>query len=227
MKPVSALLAAVLALPCAAQGSPWYLGLAAGSSGAGHDLVSDREATIGSGNEPGLQSATDLRDGAARLFAGYRLTPLLSVEANYARLGRQRIDTSFDVPFGQTGRGAVLTERRLDGWGVDLVAGAPVLANLRIFCKAGAFRARGKSDTTISGDTSFADGTPGSFRSRSASETVAKLGLGAEYSISARASARLEWERYREAGTRLEPGATNATGEASQDALWLALVLRF
>lgn len=227
MKTLVAFLLAILSLPVHAQGSGWHLGIAAGSSRAGHALVADREATIGNGDEPGLQSAADLRDGAARLFAGYRFTPALSIEAGYARLGRQRIDTSFEVPFGRTGRGAVLTERRLDGWGLDLVAGAPVLSRLRVFCKAGAFRARARSDTTISGDTSFADATPGTFRSRSASETVAKFGLGAEYEITARASARFEWERHRDAGTRLEPGATNATGEASQDAWWLGIVLRF
>ncbi len=227
MKTLVPVFLACLCLPAAAQTSPWYLGAAAGSSRTGHALVRDREANIGGGNEPNLQSATDLRDNAARLFAGYRLSPVFSVEANYVDLGRQRIDTTFDVPFGQTGRGEVLTTRRVDGWGIDLLAGMQILPNLRLFGKLGAFHARGEADTTISGDTSFADGTPGNYRRKSAGETIVKVGFGAEYAITKTVSARLEWERYPDLGKRLVPGASNATGEATQDAWWLAIVLRF
>ena len=49
---LTCLVASFLALPAAAQSSPWYLGAAAGQSKAASSLVTDREATIGNGNEP-------------------------------------------------------------------------------------------------------------------------------------------------------------------------------
>jgi len=223
-----ALLAALLAaVPAAAQTSPWYVGAAAGQSKADASLASDREATIGSGSEPNMQTSSDLKDTSGKFFAGYRLSPIFAVEAHWTSLGKQRIDNAFDVPFGQTGRGAVHTDRKVDGYGVDLLAGWEATPGLTLFGKLGAFRADVTTDTTISGDTRFADGTPGTFRSVSGNETVVKYGLGAQYAFSPNLSGRLEWERLPDVGKKLETGATNSTGEAAHDAVWLGIVFRF
>jgi OOP family OmpA-OmpF porin len=224
----SILLAALLAaVPAAAQNSPWYVGAALGQSRADSSLVSDREATIGNGNEPNMQTTSDLKDTSGKVFAGYRLSPVFAVEAHWTSLGKQTIDNAFDVPFGQTGKGGVHTDRKVEGYGVDLLAGWEAAPQFRIFGKVGAFRADVTTDTTLSGDTSFADGTPGNFRSVSGRETVVKYGLGAEYAISPAVSARLEWERLPDLGKRLTRDATNAVGEATHDALWLGFSLRF
>jgi opacity protein-like surface antigen len=121
----------------------------------------------------------------------------------------------------------VHTDRKVEGYGVDLLAGWEAAPGLALFGKVGAFRADVTTDTTISGDTRFADGTPGISRSVSGSETVVKYGLGAQYAFSRNFSARLEWERLPDLGKRLEPGATGSTGEATHDAVWLAIVFRF
>jgi OOP family OmpA-OmpF porin len=224
---LSCLIAALLALPAAAQTSPWYLGAAAGQSKASSALVSDREATIGNGNEPNMQTSSDLKDTAGKVFGGYRLTPVFAVEANWTSLGKQRIENTFDVPFGQTGKGGVLTDRKVDGFGLDLVAGWEASPGLSLFGRVGAFRADVTTDTTISGDTRFADGTEGNFRSVSQDETVLKAGLGAQYAFTRNLAARLEWERFFDVGKRLTPESRGNTGEADHDAWWLGVVFRF
>lgn len=224
---LSCLLASLLALPAAAQTTPWYFGAAAGQSRAGSSLVTDREATIGNGNEPNMRTTSDLGDAAGKLFAGYRLTSLFAVEAHWTSLGKQRIENAFDVPFGLTGRGGVLTEREVEGYGLDLVAGWEAAPALTLFGRVGALRADVTTDTTISGDTRFADGTEGSFRSVSRNETVLKAGLGAEYAFTRDLSARLEWERFVDVGKRLTPESRGDTGEADHDAWWLGVVFRF
>lgn len=217
----------VAATGASAQASPWYAGAAIGQSKAAGSLIADREATIGGGNEPNLQTTSDLKDTSGKLFAGYRLSPLLALEAHYSRLGKQRIDNTFDVPFGQTGRGGVSTQREVDGFGLDLVAGWEATPGLTLFGKVGAFRGKVRTDTTLSGDTRFADDTPGTFRRVSASETVVKYGVGAEYAFTPRIAGRLEWERLPDLGERLEPQSSGRPGEATHDAVWLGVVYRF
>lgn len=221
------LFAAFLALPAAAQTSPWYLGAALGQSKADSSLVRDREATIGNGNEPNLQSSSDLKDTAGKVFAGYRLSPLFAVEAHWTSLGKQRIDTTFDVPFGLTGRGGVRTDRKTEGYGVDLLAGWEATPGLTLQAKIGAFRTDVTTDTTLSGDTSFADGTDGTFRSVSGNETIVKYGLGAQYAVSKNLAVRLEWERLPDLGKKLETANAGAVGETDYDAWWLGVVFRF
>lgn len=224
---LACLVASLLVLPAAAQSSPWYLGVAAGQSKAASSLVTDREATIGNGNEPNMQTTSDLKDTAGKLFGGYRITPVFALEAHWTSLGEQRIDNTFDVPFGTTGKGGVRTEREVEGFGLDLVAGWEASPGFSLFGRIGAFRADVTTDTTISGDTRFADGTEGNFRSVSQNETVFKAGLGAEYAFTRNLAARLEWERFLDVGKRLTPGSNGNTGEADHDAWWLGVVFRF
>lgn len=224
---LSLLFASLVALPAAAQTSPWYIGAAAGQSKAASSLVTDREATIGSGNEPNMQTSSDLKDTAGKVFGGYRLTPVFALEAHWTSLGEQRIDNAFDVPFGLTGKGGVRTEREVEGYGLDLVAGWEVAPGLSLFGRVGAFRADITTDTEIFGDTRFADGTEGNFRSASQNETVLKAGLGAEYAFTRNLAARLEWERFADVGKQLTPESRGDTGEADHDAWWLGVVFRF
>jgi opacity protein-like surface antigen len=228
MKTLASFLAtALVALPAAAQVPHWYVGAAAGQSKAGSQLVSDREAAIGGGNEPNMQTSSDLKDTAGKLWAGYRLSPNFALEAHWTSLGNQRIENTFDVPFGATGKGGVLTEREVEGWGADLLGGIEPAPGFWLFGRAGAFRAEVKTDTTISGDTRFADGTEGNFRSVKQSETVLKLGVGGEYAVNPNLVIRLEWERFLDVGKRLTPENSSNTGEADHDAVWLGVGWRF
>lgn len=221
------LLFTLLAVPAAAQAPAWYLGASAGQSRAGSSLASDREAAIGNGNEPNMQTASDLRDAAGKLYAGWRFSPALAVEAHWTRLGGQRIENAFDVPYGATGKGGVLTEREVQGFGLDLVAAWEFSPGWSLHGRLGAFRAEVTTDTTLSGDTRFADGTPGSFRRVSQDDTALKAGLGVEHAFTSRLAGRLEWERFSGVGKRLTAESRSNAGEADQDAWWLGVVLRF
>jgi opacity protein-like surface antigen len=110
-----------------------------------------------------------------------------------------------------------------------LAPGRTIIAapDLSLSGRAGAFRAEITTDTTISGDTRFADSTEGSFRSVSQDETVLEAGLGAGYAFTRNLAARLEWERYFDVGKRATPESRGNTGEADHDAWWPGVVFRF
>jgi len=223
-----ALLAASLALTAPAlshaQQSPWYVGAALGQSKASSDLVRDRESNIAPGTPSTLATSSDLKDTAGKLWVGYQALPWLAIEGGYADLGKQRITTDYILNFGGTvSTGTVTTDRKIDGWGLDLVASAEVTTGLRLFGKLGAFRADITTGTRVSNGGSFQNQI-GDFLSAGDSETVVKYGLGAQYAFTKNVSARLEWERLPKLG---EPGSAAKTGEADQDTFWLGVNYRF
>ena len=218
--------AAALAVPdCAtAQASRWYAGLSAGQSKTSEDLVSNREGTIT--HISSIQTSFDDKDTAWKGLVGFRINDILSVEANYADLGKQRLESSLltvDPPLP----GSVITDRKVKGYGVDLVASTPIAQGIAIFGRIGAFRAETKADTTISGNVVFTDGLGGNFRSYTTRETIAKYGLGADWGFAKDASLRLEWERYPKVGEKYETGATGRSGEADMDVWLLGVVWRY
>jgi OOP family OmpA-OmpF porin len=222
------LLAASLALAAPAlshaQQSPWYVGAALGQSKASSDLVRDRESNIAPGTPSTLSTSSDLKDTAGKLWVGYQALPWLAIEGGYSDLGKQKIATDYVLNFGGTvSTGTVTTDRKIDGWGLDLVASAEVTPGLKLFGKLGAFRADVTTDTRVSNGGSFQ--TPiGDFLSASDTETVVKYGLGADYAFTKNVSARLEWERLPKLGSA---GSAARTGEADQDTFWLGVNYRF
>ena len=223
-----ALLALPLALAApalaAAQASPWTVGAAIGQSKASSALVRDRESNIAPGTPSTLSTSSDLKDTAGKLWIGYRVLPWLAVEAGYADFGRQRVGTDYILNFGGiVSTGTVTTQRKIDGWGVDLVAGTAVTPALRLFGKVGAFRADISTETRVSNGGSFQNPI-GDSLAASGSETVVKVGLGADYALSRQVSARLEWERLPKIG---RGGSAATTGEADQDSFWLGVSYRF
>ncbi len=223
-----ALLAAslALALPTLAQAQQptWYVGAALGQSKASSDLVRDREANIAPGTPSTFATSSDLKDTAGKLWVGYQALPWLAIEAGYADLGKQKIATDYVLNFGGiVSTGTVTTDRKIDGWGADLVASFMPTPTLALFGKVGAFRADVTTDTRVSNGGSFQNPI-GDALSASSTETVLKYGLGADYSFTRNVSARLEWERLPKLG---KAGSAATTGEADQDTFWLGVNYRF
>lgn len=214
-------------LDSSAQSSSWYAGAALGQSRTNASIIRDREAAIGPPVVGDLNSSADLKDSAGKLWVGYKLSRHFAVEGYWADHGNQRIFTTFLVPGGPTGPGSILTERDVSGFGLDLVASAPVANGFSILGKLGAFRGKVESTTTIAGDVVFNDGLGGNTRSATDNDTVLKFGVGAEYAFTPQWSARLEWERVTDLGRQLTPGSRGVTGKADMDTLFLGASYRF
>ena len=134
---------------------------------------------------------------------------------------------SFVVPLGPTQAGKVFTDRKVHGFGIDLVGTWPVLEHFALLARIGCFRAETENTTTLSGDVVFSDGTPGTVRTNKSRENLPKAGFGLEWLLSKEATVRLEWERLANAGKPFAPGVTGTTGEGDVDAVTIGLVWRF
>lgn len=217
-----------LALPASAQTSPWYVGAALGESRTDSALVSDREGTIrDSGQAANVRSSFDDKDGAGKLWVGYRFTDTFSVEAHYTDLGKTNIETRFNVPNGFTGSAAAFTDREVKGYGLDLLAHFPLWQRLSVFGKVGLFRTEVKTDVRLEGDAHFADNEPGSTRNEKSRENNFKYGLGLRWAFTPCWSARLEWERVNAVGKAATLTSDNPTLQADVDAWWLGVQWRF
>jgi len=225
--PVRAALAAALLLPCAvlAQESGWYAGLAAGQSKTASELVQNRESTITLAS--GVHTDFDATGSAWKAFGGYRVNPYLAIEATYADLGRDVMDTAF-LGGDPAQPARIRTTRKVSGFGADLLVGAPLGPSATLFARLGAFRSRLEASAELAGNVVFNPGDPNE-RSRSTTrgETVGHYGFGGEWALTRAVALRLEWERYAKVGKAFEIGGTGTTGEADMDA-WLAgVTLRF
>ena len=216
---------AAACLPAAAQ-VRWYAGASAGGSKTNSELVFNRESTIV--NVLRVESDFDDRDRAWKAFAGVRLNPVIALEASYADLGTHRLltrtttDTSF-LP------GTIELARKVDGYGLDIVATAPLeLRALRLFARAGAFRAKLRATATLGGNTVFTNGDPNE-RSRSIAvrEDVFRYGLGVEWQLARNLALRAEYERFARIGRAFRIGGTGTTGEADTDVATLGVVATF
>ena len=226
-KTASLVAAAMVALPGAALAGPWYAGLGAGQSRTSTDLVENRESTIINASD--IRSDFDRTDTAWKAFAGYRFHRNLAVEANYADLGRTRLTTRLSGGSNPDTPGTIDINRKLDGYGADLLAIAPFEAQrLSLFARAGAFRARLREDATLSGNIVFSNGDPEErTRGTTFNETVFHWGAGADWDVMPNVALRLEWERYNGVGKPFAVGASGTTGEADTDAWMLNVLFRF
>ena len=217
-----------LALPASAQNFPWYVGTAFGESKSDAALVTDREGTIrDSGQATNVRSSFDDKDSAGKLWVGYRISDIFSVEANYTDLGKTNIETRFNVPNGFTGSAAGFTDREVKGYGLDFVAQVPLWERLSLYGKVGLFRSEVKTDVRLEGDAHFADNEPSNTRSEKSRESNFKYGLGLQWAFSERWSARLEWERVNAVGKPATLTSDNPTLQADVDAWWLGVQFRF
>ena len=213
------------AAPAAAQVTPWYIGIAAGESQTSDDLVANRESTIT--NAVSLQTAFDARDVAFKATVGYRFFPWLSVEVDYADLGKHRLAT--DALGGNPVQEARLVlERKISGFGADAVFMAPVAPQWKVFGRVGAFHAKLEARQALEGNIVFTNGDPSEReRSISQSETVLRWGAGMQWELSDCSLLRLEWTRHEDIGKAFCVGCSGTTGEASTDSVLVGFYYRF
>lgn len=219
------LMLAAAAAPAAAQVG-WYAGLSGGRAKTDGELVANREATITDATE--LRTDFDAQDSAWKGFFGLRLNPVVALEVSYADLGRHRTHTTLQG--GQPPLPAAIgIERRISGYGVDLVVAPPLgWTNLGLFGRIGAFRSRLEATASLDGNIVFTGGDVGErARMTTRQETVLKTGLGGEWWFRPNAALRLEWERYHEVGKPFAIGGSGTTGEADTDVVALGVLMRF
>lgn len=226
MKRHLALAIASFLLPLSALAAPgWYVGAAGGASHTDSHLARDREATLS--NVAQVHSNYDGDDSAWRAFAGYSFNDSLAIEVSWADLGKQRIDATTlggnpELP------GAYSIDRRVQGYGADLVGTLPLSPRFALLGRAGLFRAHTRSDVRLSGNIVFAEGNSDDrFRRLESDDTVAHIGAGGQWSLTPRLQLRLEWEHYLGTGSAFQRGQSSNTGSADTDLFMLGAVFRF
>jgi opacity protein-like surface antigen len=219
------LMLAAAAAPAAAQVG-WYAGISGGQAKTDSELVANREGTITDATD--LRTDFDAEDTAWKAFFGLRLNAVVALELNYADLGRHRTHTTMQG--GQPPLPAAISiDRRISGYGVDLVAMPPLgWANVSLFGRVGAFRSRLEATARLDGNIVFTGGDADErARTTNRQETVLKAGIGGEWWFRPNAALRLEWERYHEVGKPFAIGGSGTTGEADTDVVALGVLMRF
>jgi OOP family OmpA-OmpF porin len=224
-KPLIAILLVSLSSVAAAKEPYWYAGISLGESKTDRELVQNRESTLV--NVTNIHTDFNATDSAWKIFGGYRFNDLLSIEVNYADLGRHSTFTTMSAPDGFN-TASIGVKRKITGYGADLVITAPVFGYFNVFGRVGAFRSRLQADAQLDGLINFTSGDP-TERSRSTTvdETVARYGVGADWWFQSKIGLRLEWERYANVGKAFQIGGSGTTGEANTDAFYLGVMARF
>ena len=132
-------------------------------------------------NIAGQVCTTDDEDSSKQLYAGYNFTPRFSLEAAYTDLGITASVTDGDVSGKQTTKGL----------SVSLLGKIPLSHRISVYGKAGLYRWDSRSQVSVS-QFSFA---PAQNKGNDAT-----VGVGLEYKMNRRASARLSWDRYNNVG---------------------------
>jgi hypothetical protein len=200
-------------------GARFYVTVSGGEARTSDALVSNTESAIT--NATAVHSDFDSRDTAWKAGAGYRLLPWLSLELDYADLGRATVQTSLTasgVPAGLT------IDRRVDGWGASALFSWPIAPAFALYGRAGAFRANVKTEQRLAGNIVFGDTDP-QLRSRTIehSDTIARLGVGLGWQAWRNGGIHVEYEHYDNVGKPFVSGYTQTTGRADMDALWLGI----
>lgn len=220
-----------LLLPCliafstsAAAQVSWYAGAAGGQSRTSIDAVRNREATLL--NIDSAQTAFDDRDTAWKAFAGLRLNRAIALELAYVDLGRARTRTegfgTSTLPYATT------INRKVDGFGVDIVGYAPIFADkLELVGKVGVYRTRLDVNNQLEGNIVFTNNPGDTYREVTRREDTTHVGIGLQHVITKRWAVRLEYERFFSIGKPFAVGGVGTTGQADVDAAWVGVVAKF
>ena len=221
---LAALTLAALSTPALAQ-TKWYIGASVGESDTSSDLVANRESTVVNATVVG--SDFESRDTGLRFFGGYRFSPNVAVELNYADLGQHRVRTHI-LTANPPLPGSVTINRQIEGFGADLVLMAPLGPRFTLLGRVGVMRSRLEAEALLDGNIVFTGGdTSERRRTVTHTENTMRYGFGGEYSFSPSLGVRAEWERYQKVGKPFEIGGTGTTGEADTDFYSVSLVYRF
>src|SRR5258706_3122682 len=210
------LLASVSSMPLA-KDPPWYAGISGGDSRTDRELVKNRESTIVNGTN--IQPDFDAPGNAWKVFGGYRFNDMVSVEVNYADLGRHSMFTTM-VALDGFNTASILVRREIKGYGADLLLSAPVGGQFSVFGRVGAFRSRLQADAQLDGLINFTNGNPlDRARSTTVEETVLRYGAGVDWWFRRDVGLRLDWERYSNVGKKFEIGRSRTPREKNTQAL--------
>ncbi len=224
-KPLVAILLASVSSLAAARDPPWYAGVSGGESRTDRELVKNRESTLVGAT--GIQTVFDATGNAWKAFGGYRFNDMVAVEVNYADLGSHSTFTTMIAPDGFN-TASIRVNRKINGYGADLLLSAPVGGYFSVFGRAGAFRSKLVAGAQLDGFINFTNGNPADrARSTTLHETVLRFGAGGDWWFRPNLSLRLEWERYSNVGKKFEIGGSGTTGEANTDAFYVGVMTRF
>lgn len=207
---VAAGLALACALSASAQSatSPFYVGGALGVSTADGNYGAQVQAAGPAA--PGYTFNNAKRVGgnefSGRIYAGYRLLPMLSAELGYSNFGSHDVKyklnkntdlVPFDSPYVVNGR------NRLDGITLDLVGSLPVNAAFSVSGRVGMIasnlRYRESIANPVVNNGVFAVETT-SFSAPAARQTRFHWGVGGAYQLSPKLALTLDFERVEGAG---------------------------
>ncbi len=186
----------------------WYLGMTVGSANVGD--MPDVVPLVGGPSGPFV---TDGRDPGVKAVIGYRLHRHFAIEGGYAWLGQYQFSNQ---PNGPTG-GALTADTRVIGLFVDAVGLMPIGWGFTALAKIGVVGSEVRTTRTVTGGVTPA---PGLTTTSYADAADLKIGLGLQYDLGARASVRIEWERYPDIGTA-------STGVVDLDVYSVGVMLRF
>jgi OOP family OmpA-OmpF porin len=146
-------------------------------------------------------SDCDDKDTAFRLFAGYQFHPNIAAELGYADLGKAKFS---DAPSGFS------TEMKATAWDLSALLMWPVMPQLQIFGRLGAYHGETKFSGDLTGKTTTTGFT---------------WGLGGEWDFTRNIGARLEWQRYAKMKANCDVFCEEGKGDV--DNLNLGIVYRF
>jgi OOP family OmpA-OmpF porin len=220
---LSLALAALAAPPLAHAG--WYGGLGVGNSRTDNELVTNRESTVVNATVSG--SNFDDKDIAFKVFGGYRFNSWLAVELNYADLGSSRLVTNI-LTSNPVASGTASLDRKISGFGADVVLSAPIGEQFSVFGRVGAVRSHLEAHTDLFGAIVFTNGNPADReRTVTLNETVTRYGVGADWMFNPNLGLRIEYERWLDVGKKFEIGGSGTTGEADMDFYGISFLYRF
>lgn len=171
-----------------------YLGAGGGQSSFRSNLPAQIEsAYAGSGFTVDSASVTDDRDGAWKIYGGWRFHRHVAVELGYLDFGRATTHYDIGVPF----QGVARRDGRYELTGVELsgVGILPIADRGSLFAKAGTLYSSLAYDET--GVNQFSEPTSYSHTNR---QWRFLWGAGGSFDFTESLSARLEWQRVEKPG---------------------------
>lgn len=165
----TALLSAAIALPAAAQETPWYLSGVVGQSNYKTNNADFSPATVNS---------VDKKDTQFGFAVGYRFSPNLAVELGYLDFGKAKVSASYQG----VGVGA---EAQAKATHASLILSAPIDPAWSVYGRLGASRTDRKVSASASG-FSLSD---------SEKKSEALFGLGLAYAFANNVAGTLEYQK--------------------------------
>ena len=199
---IAATLAALALFSTHAVAQRFYIGASGGTTRVDTDYVAQATREIESpfsvNDFVATQVKVDARGTAGRIFAGFQLSEVFAVEADYTRLGNIRSLLQFRLRRNSFGHTQWDTDSEPEAFGIALLARAPLSNDVSLFGRAGVAHTRMKYSVQVCQYLDAVSGTVGcgsGFRAE-AEETRPVAGLGIDWRFAGRFALRASWDRY-------------------------------